>query len=222
MSITFICARCGVESSIADKNITRIGVMRHGKTGLNEKGVIIGSIDDPLDNDGRKQATDAAQQLKDIDRGYDAVVSSAQLRSAETAEIIAKTLTIPVYQDIRLNERGTGVTEGTPVFSGMLAQFLQDSPVVGIEPLEQFEKRVMDAFMEIREKYRTKSILFVTSALPMLTIIKFIKGWQKNLDKLLSFGVPPNCSVIEFFDVTPCSRCNGTFFERRATHISQL
>lgn len=66
----------------------RLLLVRHGETDWNRAGKFQGQIDVPLNDNGREQARQAAEFLKDIK--LDFAISSSMLRPKETAEIILK------------------------------------------------------------------------------------------------------------------------------------
>lgn len=85
--------------------------IRHGQTDWNRDDRLQGSSDIPLNDVGRRQAHEAAEQLRD--GGWRAIVSSPLERARETAEIIAADLGIelgPSYPEFV--ERDYGVNEG--------------------------------------------------------------------------------------------------------------
>lgn len=91
-----------------------IGLVRHGKTDWNAKGIIQGQTDIPLNEEGISQANALAVRLSKEQRIWDAVISSDLQRARKTAAIIADRLNIPVLEsDQRLRERFFGEIEGT-------------------------------------------------------------------------------------------------------------
>ncbi|MNJ42241.1 histidine phosphatase family protein [Paenibacillus fonticola] len=92
-----------------------VGLIRHGLTDWNAAGKIQGQSDIPLNDEGRKQAVNLAERLKqesDV-RPWDFIITSGLSRAQETGEIIARILDIPLYDpDSRLMERAFGQVEG--------------------------------------------------------------------------------------------------------------
>lgn len=89
----------------------RFLLVRHGETEWNRQGRFQGQIDVPLNDNGRRQASQAAEFLKSVK--LDAAISSSMLRPKETAEIILKyhpDLTLQLRDDLR--EISHGLWEG--------------------------------------------------------------------------------------------------------------
>ena len=61
-------------------------IMRHGETEDNTKRILQGQKNNPLNNQGKKQALEAREQLKDI--VFDKIYVSPLIRAIETAELV--------------------------------------------------------------------------------------------------------------------------------------
>ena len=94
--------------------MTYLALMRHGQTLWNRVGRFTGWVDEPLNNQGRRQAREAGRLLATVSRDWDVAYTSLLSRAAETAELAINGLgTRPaVMQDWRLNERHLGALEG--------------------------------------------------------------------------------------------------------------
>jgi len=68
--------------------MTRIVLVRHGRTEWNKDRIFRGTADVPLDEQGRKEAACAAEWLKE--ETFHAAYCSPLSRTVETAEIILK------------------------------------------------------------------------------------------------------------------------------------
>jgi broad specificity phosphatase PhoE len=88
--------------------VTTLLLARHGETDWNRDGRWQGHSDTPLNECGRAQSRELAEQLD----GVDVVYSSDLARARETAEIVAKRLGREVRFDARLRERSFGAWEG--------------------------------------------------------------------------------------------------------------
>ncbi|HEY9607942.1 histidine phosphatase family protein [Allocoleopsis sp.] len=89
----------------------RLLLVRHGETEWNRVARFQGGIDVPLNENGRKQAQQAAEFLKDVP--IDFAVSSPMLRPKETAELILKNHpNIKLELPEKLKEINHGLWEG--------------------------------------------------------------------------------------------------------------
>ncbi|MGH1488060.1 MAG: histidine phosphatase family protein [Acidimicrobiales bacterium] len=88
---------------------TEMLVVRHGQSTWNEQHRWQGQADPPLSEFGREQAGMAAQSIGVVD----AIVSSPQIRAAETASIISAIIGVgPVQLVDGLQERSAGIWSG--------------------------------------------------------------------------------------------------------------
>jgi len=86
-------------------------IARHGETEWNRVGRWQGNTDIPLSDVGRAQARVLAERVRGL--GIAQVHASHLERARETAEIVARLLSVPtVAVDERLRERGFGCFEG--------------------------------------------------------------------------------------------------------------
>jgi broad specificity phosphatase PhoE len=87
--------------------------LRHGATDWNRQGLFQGRTDNPLNEDGLRQAHGAADILRGV--GISRIVASPLMRAAKTAEIIAAAIAVPLTIDERIVEFDFGSFEGLPV-----------------------------------------------------------------------------------------------------------
>ncbi|EIG57652.1 histidine phosphatase family protein [Bradyrhizobium sp. WSM1253] len=87
--------------------------LRHGATDWNRKGLFQGRTDNPLNEDGLRQAHQAASMLRGA--GISRIIASPLLRAARTAEIIADAIAVPLTIDAGIIELDFGSFEGLPV-----------------------------------------------------------------------------------------------------------
>ena len=87
--------------------------LRHGATDWNREGRFQGRTDNPLNEDGLRQAHDAAETLRRS--GISRIVASPLIRAARTAEIIADAISAPLATDDGIIEFDFGSFEGLPV-----------------------------------------------------------------------------------------------------------
>ena len=121
--------------------------IRHGKTDWNKKHLAMGQTDIPLNETGLKQATQAAESLKDISFG--AIVSSPLMRAKKTAEIIAQTKSLDITIIDELKECSWGIMEGQPIASGSwINNWRNGANIENAESFLSFEKRIINALSE--------------------------------------------------------------------------
>lgn len=87
-------------------------VVRHGQTDWNEKGIICGRTDLPLNRTGERQAQLLAEKLENKGAKIDLIIVSPLLRAQQTATAVAERLNIPMETDERLIEQNFGIYEG--------------------------------------------------------------------------------------------------------------
>jgi broad specificity phosphatase PhoE len=74
--------------------VTRLLLVRHGETDWNAEGRLQGQTDRPLNDFGRRQARQLAEQLESEE--LEAIYSSDLARARETAKIVGERLGLPV------------------------------------------------------------------------------------------------------------------------------
>jgi broad specificity phosphatase PhoE len=93
---------------------------RHGQSVMNQQGLLAGSTDTPLTDEGRAQARLAGQDARQY--GIDLIVASPLVRARETAEIIAAEIDYAIETivfDQPVHERGFGILEGSAWHPGL-------------------------------------------------------------------------------------------------------
>jgi broad specificity phosphatase PhoE len=96
----------------ADDNTYHITLLRHGESTGNAENRLQGQSDYPLSEKGRAQARALAERWQAEGLTFDKAISSPLLRASETAEIVAKTLRVPVELDPLWMERHNGKMSG--------------------------------------------------------------------------------------------------------------
>lgn len=212
MSAKFICVQCGTPTT--QKMEKTCWLMRHGKTQMNLDNICIGSIDEPLNDLGRKQARDSAKVFSQNAKP-DVILSSPMKRAHETAEIFSssfrKQKNILILIDIRLRERCVGEIEGRPeTLESDAKLFLPDFLPLGATPLAEFEIETQELINCFRI-LSFKKTLIVTHSFRMLTIIKLIK--KLSVEQIMDYPVPGNCQITTFGVAPPCP-CGSFFYEK--------
>lgn len=133
-----------------------IYVLRHGQTDYNVQGKFQGQVDIPINETGKKQAKQIAQELKNIT--FDVIFSSPLKRSIQTAKIVTNS---DIIIDNRLIERSFGKLEG----EYSINNYEERLDEFQIESIEHLNKRVYEFINEIIEKYKyCNNILLTTHA----------------------------------------------------------
>jgi broad specificity phosphatase PhoE len=90
--------------------MTKLLMVRHGRSAWNATGRVQGQMDIALDAVGVQQARQVAERVRDVH--LDAIYSSPLQRARATAEAIGARLSLPVTCDDRLMEYQFGVVSG--------------------------------------------------------------------------------------------------------------
>lgn len=109
------------------KNYVDFVIVRHGETLWNEKKLlkdkdgievmgplIQGSSDIALNENGLNQAKNAAEFVNHLGFKFTKVYSSPLIRASKTAEVIARSLDLPIIEESALRAGSWGVCEGKP------------------------------------------------------------------------------------------------------------
>lgn len=138
--------------------MTRLLLVRHGRSTWNAERRWQGWADPPLDDVGREQAHRLAGRLREDGETMVALYTSPLRRAQETAEIIGETMGLPVIPDERLKERDVGditgltwaqIEEQYPDIVQGFAEANESVEVPGEEEVELFRARVVAVFGEI-------------------------------------------------------------------------
>ena len=151
-----------------------IYIIRHGQTELNNRQVLQGRSNHPLNDAGIRQAQDAAKKLQGV--SFDIVYSSPLIRAMQTARIIAPDLE-PVIDD-RLIEMDYGPYEGMDLHDlapEVLTFFGDFVHIPAPEGMEQLGSVVDRAGAFLRDCCRTDAnILISTHAIAMKGILEYL------------------------------------------------
>lgn len=93
--------------------LREVWLVRHGETAANAGRIIQGQTDEPLSEEGERQASRLGEWLAQTGRArLDSVVTSPLSRARRTAELATSNLGLSLQQDARLMERSFGAWEG--------------------------------------------------------------------------------------------------------------
>jgi len=138
-------------------------LMRHAQTEANKNFIVQGRMDNPLNEDGIRQAYKTGVYFKENKISFDMVISSPLKRAYITTELVNKGMVLrrPIVLDKGLIERNFGDYDGKEInddYYWMIKRGL----VPNMETNEVLEKRVYDALTDICRKYPNKKLLIVT------------------------------------------------------------
>jgi probable phosphoglycerate mutase len=163
--------------------VTRLFLIRHGCSTWNAERRIQGLADPPLNEAGREQARQLAERLRQ-DRPV-ALYTSPLRRARGTAEIIGRTLGVPVVADERLKEYGVGDIEGLtwqqvveryPDMAQRWAEAPESVEIPGEEGSASFRARVVAAFDEILAQHPQEPVGVVTHGGTLGTYLNHLLG----------------------------------------------
>jgi probable phosphoglycerate mutase len=148
---------------VEKRAIMILAMVRHGQTHYNQKGIIQGRIDNPLNEHGKLQAKTLGEYLKTHEITFDALCSSPLSRALETAFIIKNELlmhhNIHVIQ--QFVERDFNLLDGKPVEIGMPLVKQKGYTHPGYEDDEKLVKRVVHQALKLEDKYPDQKVLCV-------------------------------------------------------------
>jgi broad specificity phosphatase PhoE len=184
-------------------NDARLILIRHGQTEWNATGRWQGQADPPLNDLGRAQARQTAQEL--ISHDIDVLISSDLARARETAEIIGVAIGLPVQLEPRLREINLGDWQG--LYSDEIRARWPDEMKTWIESplairpphgesIRELAARVWAAVDDLVTRYPDKCVGIVAHELPIASIIVHTSGIP--LERLREY-IPRNAAwhVIE-------------------------
>jgi len=186
---------------MSDKKLIAI-LQRHGSTLLNENNSFRSRMDPPLDDEGIKQAEQAAANI--LREGFEVkkIISSPLLRAVQTADIIADELDLDVEQDRGLISWDLGFLSGKPKdeYDEILDYFV-DNPTKKVpegESLDDLEKRTFDFFNESLKDDDLK--IYVTHTSNVITVENLIHGNHDGRPESGETSVEPGGTVGVFVD----------------------
>jgi broad specificity phosphatase PhoE len=164
--------------------------LRHGATDWNRQGLFQGRTDNPLNEDGLRQAHEAAEVLRSA--GISRIVASPLVRAAKTAEIVADAIAVPLTIDAGIIEFDFGSFEGRPVRDLMIKHGVKSAEgLVSILPDDgeawsAMTERALACVSAWLDRHPNDHLLFVCHDAVMQGIAKALTGsYFKN-----SHGTP--------------------------------
>jgi phosphoserine phosphatase len=183
--------------------MTRLILIRHGETEWNVIGRYQGQADPPLNEQGIAQSYQLADQL--IESNLEILYTSPLQRAAQTAQILANKLRIPLYIEPRFMEIHQGDwqtrlrSEIEQLYPDLFRRWESEpwevSPPHG-ESLSQVQDRVIDALAEIIDKFPNQCVGIVTHRIPIALIKIHNQGFDRDIVRSMQL---PNIYYEEIF-----------------------
>lgn len=180
----------------------KIYVIRHGETDANKNGVLQGSSNWPLNEDGIKLAKITGENMKGIK--FDACFSSPLDRAKSTAELVLKYSenNIDIQYDDRLKELDMGIYEGkkikpdeleVPLIKILLFKWnaFLCGRFKGGENVQELCARTQNFLKELSKK-NYENVLVSTHGCALRAMLNML---YKNKFSYWQGHVPYNCSV---------------------------
>lgn len=140
----------------------KLVMVRHAKTDYNDKGLVQGILDIPLNEEGKMQAINIKEKLKNIK--FELCFSSPLKRTLETAKLIVGN-DFPIITDELLIERNMGTYEGGSFNEYQKHDFWdrnKNYDINGVEPVRNIMKRTELFLDNLKREYKDKTILLVS------------------------------------------------------------
>lgn len=194
-------------------------IVRHGRTDANGAGLLQGRVDNPLNPEGRTQATRVGEFLaRTLDTAPEIVVSPL-LRARETAERITAAFggACPIRIDDRWIELDYGVFDGRPLASvpdDVWRRWRSDDEFApdGGESLADVHRRVVTACEEVLDRSVAvhAPVVVVSHVSPIKSAVAWALGvspsvgWRTHLDNasITRLAVGPRGASLAGFNGT--------------------
>jgi broad specificity phosphatase PhoE len=135
---------------------------RHGQTNANANmtnGQSITELDEPLNEEGIRQAKELADELKNIE--FQAIICSTLKRAYQTAEIVDQYHNLPIQQDKAWRERQADTCIDTDSWHDLF-DFDKNIPIEDGESLSDFFDRIYAVIEDLKTKYKNENVLIVS------------------------------------------------------------
>ena len=176
--------------------MNKIFIVRHGQTDWNKLGLLQGTTDIEINEQGIKEAKLLAQNIN-LDE-IDICLSSPLKRAMETAEILTQGK-VSIISDDLLLERYFGSLEGKEISFDLIKRqwdYKLNDKSYNIESARDCLNRAHKFLEKIKKEYPNKSILIVSHGSFIKALHFNIVGYDENTD-FLSFS-PQNTTLYEY------------------------
>jgi len=178
---------------------TRLCIVRHGETAWNAEHRVQGQFDVPLNSVGYGQAQAVARALSS--ERFAAIYSSDLSRARQTAEPVARLLSMRMLVEPGLRERHYGIFERLTYaevktrYPEGYARFERRDPDYDFqtgEGLRAFSARAVNCVRALAGRHPGESILVVSHGGVLDKLYRFITGLPLSAPR--DFGIP-NCGI---------------------------
>lgn len=165
---------------------TRLFVVRHGQSVLNQEGRSQGWLDSPLTDRGKAEALVVKQWFADHHLQFAAGYSSDLSRANETLDLICDGQ-FPVQEVKALREMSLGQMDGQKDFHLDPAVWNTQAKLYGAETFEQAAQRAIQALYQIARTHPGQNVLVVSHGMILNLLMDCLPplwaGWQ-DVDQL--------------------------------------
>ena len=183
--------------------MTTILLARHAETTWNRERRFQGHADSPLTEEGRAQARALADEL--AGREIAAVYASDLSRAAETAEIVAERLDLPVHLDSGLREVDVGEWSGLtwPEIEERFPEGVELHRTRGYgwergESNDEMAERVLGALRRIAHDQAGRQVLVIVHGGGMRAVTAHVDGVDMVAHRRRYAAPAENCEVRAF------------------------
>jgi broad specificity phosphatase PhoE len=192
--------------SINSQKALRLFLVRHGETEENVQMRYLGIRDEPLTDNGMRQARQTAGALSQLPVRL--IISSPLRRAADTARQIQEACGVELRLDARLAEGSFGRWEGFSraevlklgsLDAELLAKWESDPSCAppGGESINDVQKRVINLVEELKGEFAASSIVLVSHVGPIKALLAAAMGRPVQASRRL-FLDPGTISVVEW------------------------
>jgi broad specificity phosphatase PhoE len=162
-------------------------LVRHGETQEGKKGIVLGSLGGTLTSKGKKEAREIAQELIRKEIIPNIIISSPLKRAFDTAQIISKTIKVPVVINPLTRERSAGIIEGKNE-KNIDWKLYEKKPIPirkhrGGESFTEVYKRAEKFIQELQKHQKSRTILVISHSVFILMCIAVLK--KENIEYTL-------------------------------------
>ncbi len=189
--------------------------VRHGRTDNNDNGIVNGWDDDiDLNEFGVEETKQLAKQISVSGIKFDVIVTSPMTRTKHTTEIIKNYLwyEVEVVENEAFREQSYGEFRGM-THQQITAQYgcKNDRDLTKVyrnnseENIEKFEKRVIEGYKNVEEKFAWKNVLIISHG----GVFRCINKYLNNLENEVAYYWVPWIKNSKLYKLPSYSKSNN-------------